>query len=364
MRKLTLAVSLALTAMAAQAATVYTGDKVQGVPVISQLDVADLAPGKMHRFMFQGTEDGIGQSQLIPVIVAKGVKAGPKLFLNSGNHGDEVNGIRTVQTTMAAIDPAKLSGVVVGVTGSNPNAITRVTRNWMSGTDGGETDNFNRLFPGKEKGTAAQQHAWKMWHKLVKGNADYVLDMHTQSTGTSFPFFVYADYRDPRIQQLAELMPADQIKKDPGEGGSFETANVEAKIPAITMELGNPRAFDPDMVTRGSEGARNVMVHLKMIDGKIGRTAKSMKAYVANDMSNVRAEIGGYAEVSVKVGDMVKKGQKVAVQLNQFGDVVKEYTAGMDGKVLSVGTDAVREPRALLVRIIGQNPDPKCDKGC
>ncbi|MCL6264241.1 hypothetical protein [Craterilacuibacter sp. RT1T] len=44
MRKLILAVSLALSAMAAQAATVYTGDKVQGVAVISPLDVADLAP--------------------------------------------------------------------------------------------------------------------------------------------------------------------------------------------------------------------------------------------------------------------------------------------------------------------------------
>lgn len=364
MRKLTLAVSLALTAMAAQAATVYTGDKVQGVPVISQLDVADLAPGKTHRFMFQGTSDGIGQHFYVPVVVAKGAKAGPKLVLNSGNHGDEVNGIRAVQKVMAGLDAAKLSGTVVAVTGSNPNAINRVTREWATYNDGGASANFNRLFPGKEKGTAPEQHAWLMWNKLWQGNVDYVLDFHTQSTGTDFPFFIYADYRDPRVERIAELFPADQIKKDPGEKGSTETEFVSAKIPAVTLELGSPRKFDTDMIDRGVEGTRNVMVDLKMIDGKIGRTAKTAKAFVGNDMTTIRAEQGGYAEILVKLGDMVKKDQVVARQLNVFGDSVKEYKAPADGKVLSTGTDAVREPRGTLVRLLIQNPDAKCDKGC
>jgi hypothetical protein len=62
--------------------------------------------------------------------------------------------------------------------------------------------------------------------------------------------------------------------------------------------------------------------------------------------------------------DDVKQGQKVALQRNAFGDVVAEYTANMDGKVLAVGTDAVREPRALLVRILGNNPAETCTNGC
>ena len=364
MRKLALAVGLTFSAMAVQAATVYTGDKIDGVAVISQLDISDLAPGKTHRFFFQGSTDGIGQAQYVPVIVAKGSKDGKKLVLNSGNHGDEISGVRAVQVAMANIDPTKLSGTVIGITGSNPNAISRTTRNWLISTDGGETSNFNRLFPGKKDGIAPEQHAFLIWNMLLKGNADYVLDVHTQSTGTAFPFFVYADYRDPAIQRLAELMPADQIKKDPGEKGSFETAMVEAQIPAITMEIGNPRAFDSDMIARANEGFHNVMVDLKMVNGKIGRTAETTNAYIGNDLKNIRAEQGGYAEVLVKVGEMIKKGQTVAVQLNRFGDVVKTYTASVDGKVLSVGTDAVREPRALLVRILFQNPDTKCEKGC
>ncbi|MGB6015550.1 MAG: peptidase M14, partial [Nodosilinea sp.] len=43
------------------AKTVYTGDILQGVPVISHLGVRDLAPGQSHRFFFQGVEMGTGQ---------------------------------------------------------------------------------------------------------------------------------------------------------------------------------------------------------------------------------------------------------------------------------------------------------------
>lgn len=363
MRKLSLAAALML-ALTAQAATVLTGDRINGVDVISELDVQDLAPGKTYRFYFQGASDGIGQAQYVPVVVHKGAKEGKKLLLNSGNHGDEVTGIRAVQVAMNRIDPNRLSGTVIGISGSNPNAISRVQRNWSMTMDGVETSNFNRVFPGKADGNISEQHGFLMWNKLLKGNVDYALDLHTQSTGTAFPFFIYADYREPAIQRLAELFPADQIKKDPGEKGSFETAMVEAKIPAITLELGNPRIFDKEMVVRVNEGIQNVMIDLGMIEGRIGRTAQSSKAFIANDMKNIRASVGGYAEVFVKVGDMVKKGDKVAVQLNAFGDVIKEYTASADGKVLSVGTDAVREPRALLVRLLVINPDPKCEKGC
>ena len=48
--------SMLLALTAAQAATVYTGDTIEGVPVITQLDVADLAAGKTHRFMFRTAE--------------------------------------------------------------------------------------------------------------------------------------------------------------------------------------------------------------------------------------------------------------------------------------------------------------------
>jgi hypothetical protein len=55
-RPLMAALLVAPWTLCAQAATTFTGDKIQSLPVITQLDVDDLAPGRTQRFMFQGAE--------------------------------------------------------------------------------------------------------------------------------------------------------------------------------------------------------------------------------------------------------------------------------------------------------------------
>ena len=77
-------VATAFGSFAASAATVYTGDTIQGKRVISQLDVNDLEPGKKHSFFFQGVQMGTGQHWYLPVVVAKGAKPGKKILLISG----------------------------------------------------------------------------------------------------------------------------------------------------------------------------------------------------------------------------------------------------------------------------------------
>lgn len=350
----------------ASAQTIYNGDKIDGVPVITKLDTNDLAQGKIYRFMFKGVDMNIGQSWHVPVVVAKGTKKGPKLLLNTGIHGDEMNGSRIVQNIFESLDPKQLNGTVVGVLQASPNSLTHITRTWHLSTDGGFSEDMNRQFPGKENGNTAQVQAYKLFNNLYLGNADYAIDLHTQSTDTVYPLFMYADYRIPAVKHLAELIPADQIKIDTGEDdvGALENALDKADIPTITLEIGEGRIYQPDLINRAVQGINNVLIDNKMIKGTLGQTARTYNTYIANDMVSVRAKAGGYAEVFVKVGDDVKVGQKIALQRNPFGDVIKEYTAPVAGKVASIGTGATRENGGLLVRIITQNPDPKCKYGC
>lgn len=49
----------------------------------------------------------------------RGAKDGPRLLLNSAIHGDENNGIRVVQKIMRGLNPATLTGTVLGVPGLN-----------------------------------------------------------------------------------------------------------------------------------------------------------------------------------------------------------------------------------------------------
>lgn len=343
--------------------TVYTGDTIGGVKVISRLDVGDLEPGKKHRFLFQGIQMATGQHWYVPVMVAKGARPGKKVLLGAGVHGDEFSPTDVVQRAFAELDPAKLSGTVLGVLDMSRPAKELMQRKWPTPISGGSLIDMNRVWPGSDTRDLTYRHAYLIWNNLFKGNVEAALDFHTAATGADFTFFIFADLRKPEVRQLAELFPVQQIKDDPGLEGTLETAFVEAGIPAITVEVGGPRIFDMPKIRASVEGTRNVLVHYGMIEGKIGRTAKDSQAFFGNDLEVIRSSTGGFVELLVKLGDKVKVGQKLAIQRNSFGDTLEVFTSRVDGEVAILGTDALREPGARLMEILVNRTDGECANG-
>lgn len=343
--------------------TVYTGETLDTYPVIEKLDLTDLAPGKQYRFYFKGVQHGMGQSWMVPLVVFKGQSEGPRFGLQAGVHGDELNGFSTLHKLFTKLDASKLKGSVIALLGANATGLLAHNRHWQIANDGAGMIDFNRIWPGKEKGDAAEVQVFKIWNHLWKDNVDLFIDLHTQSRGTAFPLFVYADYRHAKVRKMAELIGADQIKMDPGEKGTCELVFIEKNIPAITLEIGEPVIFQPQLAERAVQGILNIMADRGMIEGQPVLDPQ-IKTFVGNDMISVRAELGGLTDYFVKIGDDVKKDQPLGQQRNPFGDIVKTYLAPVDGKILSVGTDPLREPRGLIARILFKNPSPKCAKGC
>ena len=351
------ALAVALMAGAARAETTYTGDTIGGVPVISRLDVADLESGKSYRFLFQGVAMGTGQHWYVPVSVVKGAQDGKKILVAAGVHGDELSPVRVVQRTLEGLDPAKMSGTVIGVFDLSRPAKEYTQRKWPTNESGGSLVDFNRVWPGTEEGNPPQHQAWLLWNKLFKDNVDVALDFHTAATGADFTLFIFADCRNAEIRKLAELFPVEQIKDDPGLEGTLETAFVSAKIPAITVEVGGPRVFHREKIEGSVEGAKNVLAHYGVTDANVGRTSTDSGAFFGNRLAVIKAKTGGFTELRVGLGDKVKPGQTVAVQRNAFGDVVEEYKAEVEGEVAILGTDALRDPGARLVEILHSDRD-------
>jgi predicted deacylase len=364
----TLLAGLALVALTsgAEAATVYTGDVIQGKRVISALDVNDLEPGKKHSFYFQGVQMGTGQHWYLPVVVAKGAKPGKKILLISGVHGDEVSPVDAVQRTMAALDPAQMSGTVTAVYDVSRPAKEAATRMWPIAQWGGQLIDLNRTWPGDELGgNAAVRHSGLVFNRLFKPNADYALDYHTAATGGDFTAFIFAKMGKPEIRAMAELFPIEQIKSDPGFAGTLETSLVEAGIPALTIEIGGPRSYDRRMIPLFVEGGLNVLKLHGVIPGPMGRTAKDAGAFFGDAFHTVRATHGGFLELLVDLRDKVAAGQKVAIQRNSFGEVVKEYVSEVAGEVSTIQRDAMIEPGTRVVQILHDSPQPECDgDGC
>lgn len=347
----------------AGAETVFTGDRIQGVPVIAQLDVADLPSGKTHRFLFQGVETGTGQHWYVPVMVAKGAKPGKRLLLVSGVHGDELNPIADVQRVFADLDATRLSGAVIGLVGPSRPGVEYVTRGWPTTELGKTLINPNRTWPGEESGNTVERHSWLIMNKLIQGNADIGVDIHTGGNGIDFALFAFANMKHEEAQRIALLFPIDQVLLEPGFDGTLEYALVRAGIPAITLELGGPRGFDPEMIRVGVAGVENLLASYRIVDRPVGTTAKDRNVFIGNKLDDLFATNSGFTEVLVKLNDTVTKGQKLAVQRKAFGDVVQEYFATSDGRVAIIGTDAIRERGSDIVSILTNSPECAAE-GC
>jgi predicted deacylase len=191
------------------------------------------------------------------------------------------------------------------------------------------------------------------------------LDFHTAATSGDFTAFIYAKMHNPDVRAMAELYPVEQIKSDPGEPGSLETSLVEAGIPSMTIEIGGPRSFDRRKIPMFVEGTINVLKYHKVIEGPMGRTSKEAGTFIGDAFHTVRATHGGFLELLVDLGDKVVPGQKVAIQRNSFGEVVREYATEVAGEIATLQRDALIEPGTRVVTVLHDSPDARCDgDGC
>ncbi len=357
MRTLLAALCLVL-GVPADAATERSGN-LDGVAVIDRLDVADLPAGQVQRFWFRAGDTQLAQGWFVPVIVVKGAKPGPRLLLTAAIHGDELNGIDVIHQLVADLDPASLSGTVIAVPGLNTPGLMQDAREWVT-DDGRSQPNLNRVMPGKEGGSDIDDYAGRLWSRLIRPNADQAVDLHTQSRGTAYVLYAFAS--TPRTRAIAELMAPDIIKLDPGEKGTVENELTNDGVPAITLELGRPDVFDPDMVRRGVAGITNLMREMKMRDGAV--VAKSPATYVANSIIVVRAPRAGFAHLLLPLGSDVKKGEALATISDAFGRITDTIRAPLTGRINTIATDPRRPRGGMLARIVYWSDDPKCAMGC
>lgn len=358
MRALGLGLALALLPAAPGMAATERSGSIGGVPLIERLDVADLPANSVQRFWFHAADNALGQPWLVPVVVLKGARPGPRLLVTAGIHGDELNGIDVIHRLAATVEPATLSGTLVLVPGLNTPGLLQSTREFSADYSRASA-NLNRTMPGDEALGGADGYAGRLWHRLLRPNADQAVDLHTQSRGTAYVLYAFAS--TPRARAMADLMAPDILKLDPGVKGSVETEMVRDGVPAITLELGTPEVFNPEMVRRGVAGLTNLMHDMGMIAGPV---LPATAGFTGNKLEAVRAPRAGWARLLAPLGSAVAAGDVVATMADSFGRVTDTITAPVAGRISSSFTDPRRDKGDTVVRIILMSDDPKCAAGC
>ncbi len=337
--------------------TAFTGDVLDGKPVVSRLNTDDLDPGKSHLLYFRGVERVSGQHWHVPVVVARGAAPGKRITLTCGVHGDEMSSIQTVLSVMAELDPAQMSGTVMAVSNIAGPAIESMQRRWPGWGRGAELVDLNREWPGNLNGpSTAGRHAALLFENLLRPNSDLAIDFHTGTTGLDAGAFNIGDRTNPEVKAMMDLFPVGMIWDDPVDPGVLHNALIDVGIPCFTPEIGAARSLDLPMIALFVEGTLNVLRHYGVVPGPIGRTAADAGVYIGDSAFPILATTGGLVEFLVRLDDTVTAGERVAVQRNAFGEVVAEHASPVAGKVAAWRSDAMAEPGNVLMFILFNSP--------
>lgn len=321
---------------------------------IKKLKVDQLRPGRYH-FIFKAGLDNGGLPMWVPVIVIKGKNKGPKLMLTAAIHGDELNGIRTIHQLMDKISPDDLAGSIIAIPGVNRSGMSRHSRYFHDASGGGSVVDLNRVMPGRKTGNAGERFAYSLWQHVLKDNADIAIDLHTQTRGTVYPLYVFADFNNQTSKEMAFLLGPDVIKQDTGLTGTLETSFMTVGVPAVTFEIGAPKVFQKKLVARAVAGIRRVMQAQGMLTNLSPATAvpaPKVQPFVGKKITTIKAHTGGILVVNVKLLDRVKAGQIVGCLYDAFGVKLKCYKAPHNSLVLALATDPLREAGSMVVRLL------------
>jgi predicted deacylase len=276
------------------------------------------------------------------MMVARGEKEGPILGITAAVHGNELNGIPVIQRLFNEVDASELTGTIVGIPVVNVPAFNRKKRRFNDGVD------LNHIMPGKIDGNISQVYAYRFMQRIVK-HFDYLLDLHTASSGRINSYYIRADMDKPVVRKMALLQNSDIIVHNPASDGTLRGAADDLNIPAITLEVGNPSTFQKKLIRSGVEGIHNVLCHLSMIDDDIILVEK--KTVICQSSKWIYTDVGGLLTIQVELRQMVKKGEKIAEIRNIFGSKIKEYYAPEDGIVIGKSVSPVNQTGGRILHL-------------
>mmetsp|Transcript_4384 Transcript_4384/g.9647 ORF Transcript_4384/g.9647 Transcript_4384/m.9647 type:complete len:453 (+) Transcript_4384:530-1888(+) len=340
---------------------------VDEIPVLRELVLDAYQPGKIHRIKLAIQEDELSEFIVVPIIIAKGLYDGPVLGITSALHGNELNGVPLIFRLFREIAVDKLRGTLIAIPVLNPPGYQRRQRGFFDSQD------LNRLFPGKPDGNCGQVFVHNILEKIVK-KFEFHIDLHTASFGRVNSLYVRADMLHPMSHQMALLQHPQIIVHNTAPDGSLRSAAMGLGIPSITVEIGNPLVFHTPFVENALYGVENVMKWLQMQDfDEISteasepreqlsdvphrpatpkeREAQEIHTTVCARSKWIYAGHGGILRVPPKVNTWVTKGDVLAYVQNLFGDIIKTYRCELDGIVVGKSTNPICSTGDRIVHI-------------
>lgn len=300
-------------------------DEAEPVEVQEFVD-AEVPPGTLVQTTWTAGEALHGAQIPTAVLVARGKKEGPRLCVTAAVHGDELNGIESVRRLMYSINPAKLSGSVVGVPIVNLQGFQRQSRYLSDRRD------LNRFFPGNPRGSSASRMAYSFFNDIIL-TCDGLVDLHTGSFHRTNLPRLRADLQNEDVLELTRGFGSTVILHSTGGEGTLRRSAVNAGIPAVTLEAGEPLRLQEDAVDHTVKALFTLLDTMKMYN-KRSLWGNPEPTYYSSAW--VRADQGGILMSEVKLGHKVRAGDELGTVTNPISNEQVAILAPYSGRIIGM----------------------------
>jgi predicted deacylase len=271
------------------------------------------------------------------VVVTRGALPGPVLCLVGGVHGDEINGVEIVRRVAHSLDPARLSGTVIGVPIVNVFGYSRGTRYLPDRRD------LNRSFPGSRHGSIAARIANGFFTDIVR-HCDMLVDFHTGSFDRANLPQVRADLTHPDVLEFSRGFGNTVVLHSLGARGMLRTAATQVGIPAVTFEAGAPLRLEPAEIAQAVAAIDRLMLKLGMLPPPDGDTIEVLAnatpmiepAPIFLDSRWIRANSAGLMISEVILGQRVIAGQRLGRVIDPVTNIERYILAPVPGRVIGM----------------------------
>ncbi|TCO72910.1 succinylglutamate desuccinylase/aspartoacylase family protein [Rhodovulum euryhalinum] len=258
--------------------------------------------------------------------VIHGRRPGPVVFVTAGIHGDEVIGVEIVRRLLNLPVLGGLAGTLIAIPIVNAFGFLNLSRYLPDRRD------LNRCFPGTAEGSMAARLAHLLTSEVV-ARADLGIDLHSASIHrTNLPQVRVAP-GDDELMRLAGVFAAPVVlRSDLREGSLRQTARALG-VGMLLYEAGEGLRFDETAVRAGVAGILRVLHDRGMVGAK-GVPRARRAPLVCRASRWLRAPQGGLLRTYRSEGEVVDKGDVLAVVSDPFGEVEAEIRAPEHGIIL------------------------------
>jgi predicted deacylase len=293
-----------------------------------------LPPGEAWRGWWEPKLTGV---PALPILAARGKRDGPTVLVTGAVHGDEYEGPAAIHALFNDLDPARLSGLVIGLPVVNGAA-------WEARARVAPTDrlDLNRLFPGTKDaaGEPSRALAEALFEAFVR-RCDALIDLHSGGAKLvhlpMIGWYAGSDEAERLARSFAQGMMPWQIGNVPGVL-SYE-AHHAGKI-ALGAEWGGGARLDLQGALTYATGLRRTLAHLagEFPEPTLHDTRKPLAGKYQ------QTEQGGLFTAQVKLGEQVTPATTLGLLHSPLGEVVGEIKAERQGIVAALAHIALLSP--------------------